>query len=85
MVTAYEVRAYDSKFTGKFPRSLKQQICQVYLNAAVDGGLLVAVVAVQQQTGSSDCGVTAIANAYHAICGNDIKIEIGFYEKHPSR
>ena len=34
--------------------------------------LRVAVVAVQQQTGSTECGVMAIANAYHGICGDDL-------------
>ena len=38
----------------------------------VDGSLLIAVIAVQQQTGATECGVMAIANGYHAICGDDL-------------
>ena len=44
----------------------------MYLNAVVDERLLVAVVAVQQQTGATECGVMAIANGYHAVCGDDL-------------
>ena len=29
-------------------------------------------MAVQQQTGKTECGVMAIANGYHAICGDDL-------------
>ena len=75
MGTAYlkgEVRLYDSKFTGKLTRSLEQQICQVYQNAIIDGNLLVSVIGVQQQKGSTECGVMAIANGYHALCGDDL-------------
>ena len=73
MITAYirgEVRVYDSKFTGKLPRSLKLQICQVYQKAVENDGLLVAVAAVQQQSGSTECGVMAIANAYQTTYAN---------------
>ena len=82
MVTTYlngKVSLYDSKFTGKLPRSLEEQICKVYQNVVVDDNLLVAVVAVQQQTGSSECGVMAIANGYHAIRGDDPS-QISFVE-----
>ena len=75
MATSYingEVLLYNSKFTGKLSRSLEQQICQIYQSAVVNDRLRVAVVAVQQQTGSTECGVMAIANAYHGICGDDL-------------
>ena len=75
MLTSYtngKVRLYDSKFSGKLLRSLELQICQVYRNAVVNGGLLVVVIVVQQQTGSTECGVMAIANAYHAASGDDL-------------
>ena len=69
-----QVRLYDTLFTGNLSTSLSQQICQVYQNAVVDGSLPIAVMAVQQQTGSgaTKCGVMAIANGYHAICGDDL-------------
>ena len=75
VATAYidgQVRLYDSLFSGKISNSLSKQICQVYQNAVVDESLPVAVVAVQQQTGKTECGVMAIANGYHAICGDDL-------------
>ena len=48
------------------------QICQIYQSSVVNGSIQVAIVAVQQQSGSTECGVTAIANAYHALCGDDL-------------
>lgn len=59
VATAYidgQVRLYDGKFTGSLSTCLTKQICQVYQNAVVDERLLVAVVAVQQQTGATECG-----------------------------
>ena len=38
----------------------------------VDENLLVAVVTVQQQTGTTECDVMAITNGYHAVCGDDL-------------
>ena len=67
-----QVQLYDSKFTGRLSTCLTKQICQIYQNAVVDERLLVAVVAVQQQTGATECGVMAIANGYHAVCGDDL-------------
>ena len=45
---------------------------RIYRNAVVNGGLLVAIVAVQQRTCSTECKVMAIANAYHAASGDDL-------------
>ena len=70
--TGNEVRLYDSAYNGQLSRSLEHQICQVYRNEVVNGSLLVAVVPVQQQTGDTECGVMAIANAYHATIGDDL-------------
>ena len=75
VATAYidgQVRLYDSKFTGSLSTCLTKQICQVYQNAGVDERLFVTVVAVQQQTGAKECGVMAITNGYHAVCGDDL-------------
>ena len=89
LATSYingDVQLYDSKFTRKLLRSLELQICQIYQNAVVNGSLLVAV---QQQTGSIECGVMAIANAYHAICGDDLSklrfAEVDSMRNHLSR
>ena len=84
-----DVLLYDSKLTGKLLRSLEQQICQIYQNAVVNGRLVVAAVAVQQQTGSTECGVMAIANANHDICGDDLSklrfAEVDSMRNHLSR
>ena len=74
-----EVRLYDSKFTGRSTLSI--YYIEAWNNRSVrctetlwscNGNLLVTVAAVQQQTGASECGVMAIANGYHAICGNNL-------------
>ena len=84
-----EVQLYDSKFGGKISRSLELQICEVYCNAVVNGSLLVAAIAVQQQAGSTECGVMGIANAYHAISGDDLSklqfLEVKSMRNHLSR
>ena len=75
VATAYidgQVWLYDSKFTGNLSTCLTNQICQVYRNAVVDENLLAAIVAVQQQTGTTECGVMDMANGYHAVCGVDL-------------
>ena len=80
VATAYidgQVRLYDSNFTGSLSTCLTKQICQVYQNAVMDERLLVPVVAVQQQTGATECGVMAITNGYHAVYGDDLS-EVSF-------
>lgn len=75
MATAFidgEVRLYDSSFNGRLSKSIECQICQVYAEAANEGSILLRVVPVQQQIGTSICGVMAIANGYHAIRGDDL-------------
>ena len=55
----------------------------------VNGRLVVAAVAVQQQTGSTECGVMAIVNAYRDICGDDLSklrfAEVDSMRNHLSR
>ena len=55
----------------------------------MNGGLLVAIIAVQQQTGLAECGVMAIANAYHAASGDDLSklqfVEASSMRNHLSR
>ena len=67
-----EVRLYDSSFNGWLSQSIVYQICRVYADAAKEGNILVTVVPVQQQIGTSICGVMAIANGYHAVCGDSL-------------
>ena len=76
MVTTYlngNVSLYDSKFTGKFPRSLEEQICKVYQNALVDDNL---VVAVQQSIPSIDrCSLKKENNTIS--CGSSMDYKVG--------
>ena len=69
VVTSYcdgEVRFYDSSFTGRLTPSLEKQLVKLYHPAVRDGKLMVTVVPVQQQEGSTDCGIYSIATAYSA-------------------
>ena len=72
---------YDSKYSGgDLDTSLTHQlalICCALItaekNGEVDPHLIVYIPSVQQQTGSSGCGLYAIAFAVHAALGNDVK------------
>ena len=65
------VNLYDSKYSGAVSSSLEIQLAQVYKTKIDYGGenskeLFFEVPAVQQQKGGTDCGIFAIAFAYHA-------------------
>lgn len=66
------INLYDSKYCGGgISSSLEIQLAQVYKTKIEDHGentkeLFFEVPAVQQQKGGTDCGVFAIAFAYHA-------------------
>ena len=73
---------YDSKFSGgDLDTSLMHQLALVYRalitveedGEEVDPHLIVHIPPVQQQKGSSDCGVYAIAFAVHAALGDDVE------------
>ena len=73
---------YDSKYSGgDLDSSLTHQLALIYCalitveenGEEVDPHLVVHVPPVQQQKGSSDCGVYAIAFAVHAALGDDVK------------
>ena len=72
---------YDSKFKGShLTSSLTHQLCQIYkaliqINKGEEesaGKLVVNVTQVQQQSGSSDCGIFAIAYALHNVLGHSL-------------
>ena len=71
-----KVSLYDSTPSGKLPVNLTHQLVAVYKlqasNSTLDVGLqlMVNVPMVQRQKGGTDCGVFAIAFAYHAARGN---------------
>ncbi len=73
---------YDSRYDGgNLDSSLTRQLALVYrslITAEEDGEeidphLTVHIPPVQQQRGSSDCGVFAIAFAIHAALGDDVE------------
>ena len=73
---------YDSKFSGgDLDTSLMHQLALVYRalitveedGKEVDPHLIVHIPPVQQQKGSSDCGIYAIAFAVHAALGDDVE------------
>ena len=69
------VALYDSPSASYLPDSLQIQLVQLY-NAAIPpktNGLLVECTLVQQQEGQYDCGLFAVAFAYHLAVGNDVK------------
>ncbi len=73
--TKGDVCLYDSASANSFPSSLQLQIVQLY-KAAIPpqvNGLLVECTPVQQQEGKYDCGLFAVAFAYHLAVGDDIK------------
>lgn len=64
------ISVYDSKYRGILSSNLQVQLALIYKNGIAEEKdkkfLLVKSPAVQQQRGSTDCGVFAIAFAYHA-------------------
>ena len=68
-----EVQLYDSKFNGSLTASLKEQLVQIYRLAIKNDGLIVTSIPVQQQTGSVDCELFAVAFAYHAALGDNMR------------
>ena len=70
-----EVTVYDSKYSGKLHPSLIHQLTRIYrsLQTDKDGDLMlqINVPTVQQQFGSCDCGLFAIAFTFHLAMGDD--------------
>ena len=61
-----KVCVYDSSFTGRLTHSTEEQLVRFYKPLAKNGALMVTMVPVQQQLGSVDCGLFAIAFAFSA-------------------
>ena len=74
VATAYrdgEVHIYDSCFPGYLCPSTEEQLVRLYRPAVRDGTLMVTANSIQQQEGSTDCGVFSVAAAYHCAMGDD--------------
>ncbi|KAL5502338.1 hypothetical protein EMCRGX_G009091 [Ephydatia muelleri] len=75
LISDGSVFLYDSLVgnTETLPLSLKEQFSTVYKCAANDSALIVTQYPVQQQSGSTDCGLFSIAFAYHAAIGDNLR------------
>ena len=70
---ANEIFLFDSLICDDLPSTLEEQIAAVYANfCSKDSLLTITKVGVQQQKGMADCGVFAIAFAYHSAQGDDV-------------
>ncbi len=67
-----KVYLFDSLAGDILPSSLEEQIAAIYGDVAKKSAIMVTRVAVQQQSGSVDCGLFAIAYAFHAALGDDV-------------
>ncbi|XP_064406458.1 uncharacterized protein LOC135351399 [Halichondria panicea] len=67
-----ELYLYDSCFNGTLSPSTELQIAQVYSPLIQCNGLLISVVALQQQEGANNCGLFSIAAAYHAAMNDNV-------------
>lgn len=69
------VMLYDSAASqsGELSPSLEKQICEIYQPAKKGGTILVTVVPVQQQEGSTSCGLYSIAAALNVALGENLR------------
>lgn len=63
------VQIFDSRYTGFIPDGVKEQMKAIYGHLSKQ--LSAQVVRVQQQQGTTDCGLYAIAYALHVANGDD--------------
>lgn len=69
-----DVRIYDSFSSTTLSLDMEEQLLQLYGSTMTRKsiGLCVSSMSVQQQRGSCDCGVFAIAYAFHIAAGDNI-------------
>ena len=62
----------DSLFAEQLSQSIEMQISVIFRNADKGNGISVTALPVQQQRGSTVCGVMSIAFAYHAAARKNV-------------
>ncbi len=68
-----EIFILDSCFSGELDPSAELQIVEMYRPLIAENGLLLSVSSIQQQQiGSNNCGLFAIASVYHALQGDNL-------------
>ena len=66
------MQLYDSNAGRQLTPCLEVQLAQMYGSCQKNGQLLITQMPVQQQDNGRDCGLFAIAFAYHAAQGDDL-------------
>jgi hypothetical protein len=65
---------YDSLLSDHLPPEVENQVARIYSEVgAEEGGILIGRAGVQRQEGIADCGVFALAFAYHAARGDVVE------------
>ena len=68
-----KVFVYDSYFSGSLSPSMQEMIVRLYRPAVQDNSLVVMVMLIVKQRGSTDCGLFTISTAFQAasrLCCN---------------
>ncbi len=69
-----ELKLYDSKAADVLPSSIDEQLAAIYQgHRGSTDALMVTRVPVQQQEGGVDCGLFAVAFAFHLLHGDNIR------------
>ena len=68
----FQVYLMGSLFAEQLSQSIEMQISVIFRNADKGSGTSVTALPVQQQRGSTVCGVMSIAFAYHAAARNNV-------------
>ena len=79
-VRGEDILLYDSSFNGSLSLSLELQLTQLYGETVEAHGLMISAPSFQQQHGENNCGLFAVAAAYHH-CLKDNLGKISFTEE----
>ena len=68
-----DVQLFDSLAASRLTSTLEEQVDRLYGRVQEDPTITLSRRPVQQQTGGADCGIFAIAYAYHAARGDKVE------------